>query len=159
MFIVTTLSDIFLIFLTFIYSTSLREQDKAYINSSRWSKLVGLKPAYICMWVARSTTALQMVTLQTGMPVGMSLSHFMGAFYYCWSDCLSCPTKAIQVDQTTWVAVRKHSHYHVFAAYLTMLWNIIGKCNGVVPLVMKLGWNCEEVGMASYWIGRPWHQH
>ena len=50
------------LFLTFIYFTSLREQDEAYINSSRWSMLVGLEPAYIRMWVTRSTTALRTAT-------------------------------------------------------------------------------------------------
>ena len=49
-------------FITFFYFTSLREQDEAYINSSRWSTLVGLELAYICMWVARSTTMLQTPT-------------------------------------------------------------------------------------------------
>ena len=39
----------------FINFTSIREQDKAYINSSQWSMLMGLEPAYICMWVSRST--------------------------------------------------------------------------------------------------------
>ena len=49
-------------FLTFIYFTSLREQDEAYTISSRWSKLVGLELAYIRMWVAHSTTVLQTQT-------------------------------------------------------------------------------------------------
>ena len=34
--------------LSFIF-TSFREQDEAYINSLRWSALVGLKPAYTRM--------------------------------------------------------------------------------------------------------------
>ena len=33
-------------FLLFIYFTSFREQDEAYMNSLRWSMLVGLEPAY-----------------------------------------------------------------------------------------------------------------
>ena len=49
---------LFICFLTFIYFTSLREQDKVYIDSSRWSKLVGLELAYICVWAACSTTVL-----------------------------------------------------------------------------------------------------
>ena len=40
---------LFYFILTFIYFTSLRGQDEAYINSSRWSTLVGLELAYICM--------------------------------------------------------------------------------------------------------------
>ena len=41
-----------------MYSTMLREQDNACMNYSRWSTLVGLKPTYTHMWVARSTTVL-----------------------------------------------------------------------------------------------------
>ena len=40
---------IYLFILTFVYFTSLREQDKAYINPSRWSMLSGPEPAYIRM--------------------------------------------------------------------------------------------------------------
>ena len=40
----------------FIYSTSLGEQDKTYINFSRWSTMVGLEPASIHMWVTNSST-------------------------------------------------------------------------------------------------------
>ena len=36
----------FIIFFNIIYFTSLREQNEAYINSSRWSMLVGLEPAH-----------------------------------------------------------------------------------------------------------------
>ena len=36
---------------TFIYFTSSREQEEAYMNSW-WSTLVGQGPVYICMWVA-----------------------------------------------------------------------------------------------------------
>ena len=40
---------IFIFFtLSFIF-TSFREQDEAYINSLRWSALVGLEPAYTRM--------------------------------------------------------------------------------------------------------------
>ena len=53
-------------FLTFIYFTSLREQDEAYINPSWWSTLVGLKLAHIRMWVAWSTTVLHMPTMPYG---------------------------------------------------------------------------------------------
>ena len=42
-------SNFFFFFLRFSYFTSLGEQVKAYINSSRWSTLVGLEPAYIRM--------------------------------------------------------------------------------------------------------------
>ena len=45
-------------FFTFIYFTSLREQDEAYINCSWWSMLVGLEPEYIGMWVTCSATVL-----------------------------------------------------------------------------------------------------
>ena len=47
------------LFLTqFIYVTSFREQDEAYINSLGWSTLVGLELAYTRMWVACSITPL-----------------------------------------------------------------------------------------------------
>ena len=39
---------IFFLTLSFIF-TSFREQDEAYINSLRWSALVGLEPAYTRM--------------------------------------------------------------------------------------------------------------
>ena len=52
----------FFFFLLFIYFTSFREQDKAIINSLRWSAPMGLEPAYTHMWVARSTTVLQTPT-------------------------------------------------------------------------------------------------
>ena len=56
------------IFFFFIYFTSFGEKDKADINSLRWSALVGLKPAYTHMWVARSTTVLWTPTkLMSGM--------------------------------------------------------------------------------------------
>ena len=48
-----------------IYFTSFREQNEAYINSSQWSTLVGLKPAYICMWIPLTTTVLRMPTTTT----------------------------------------------------------------------------------------------
>ena len=48
-------------FLPFIYFISFREQDKADINSLRWSAPVGLEPVYACMWVTRSTTVLHLV--------------------------------------------------------------------------------------------------
>ena len=38
----------YLITLSFLF-TSFREQDEAYINSLRWSALVGLEPAYTRM--------------------------------------------------------------------------------------------------------------
>ena len=36
----------------------IREQDETYINSSRWSTLVELKPKFTRMWVARSAAVL-----------------------------------------------------------------------------------------------------
>ena len=47
----------------FIYFTSLGEQNKAFINSSRWSTLVGFEPASIRMRVISSTTVLGTPTL------------------------------------------------------------------------------------------------
>ena len=41
-------SNFFFFTLSFIF-TSFREQDEAYINSLRWSALVGLEPAYTRM--------------------------------------------------------------------------------------------------------------
>ena len=67
-------------FLTFNYFTLLREQDKAYINSSRWSMLVGLKLAYIHMWVARSTTVLQ-----TPHDTSLSTSHTVFVSHIMWN--------------------------------------------------------------------------
>ena len=49
-------------FLSFIYFTSFRKQDRADINFLQWSTPVGLEPAYTCMWAARSTTVLQTPT-------------------------------------------------------------------------------------------------
>ena len=45
---VMTKSNLFFFTLSFIF-TSFREQDEAYINSLRWSALVGLEPAYTRM--------------------------------------------------------------------------------------------------------------
>ena len=45
-------ADFFFFFFFFTLSfifTSFREQDEAYINSLRWSALVGLEPAYTRM--------------------------------------------------------------------------------------------------------------
>ena len=67
----------FFFFLRFSYFTSLREQVKAYINSSRWSMLVGLEHAYICMWVARSTTVLRTPTTAVYVCV-TNLNEFKG---------------------------------------------------------------------------------
>ena len=49
--VITIMSKHFLLFffLTFTYFTSLREQDEANINSSRWPTPVGLEPVYIRM--------------------------------------------------------------------------------------------------------------
>ena len=56
----TTLLFFFFLTLSFIF-TSFREQDEAYINSLRWSALVGLEPTYTRMKVARSTTVLYLL--------------------------------------------------------------------------------------------------
>ena len=34
------------------------EQYEAYVNSTRWSKLVGLEPVYIHMWVTQCKTIM-----------------------------------------------------------------------------------------------------
>ena len=52
-------------FLTFIYFTSLREQNEACIISSQWEMLVGLELANISMRVTWSTTVLQTPTILT----------------------------------------------------------------------------------------------
>ena len=71
---------IFFFFFRFIYSTSFREQDEAYMNSLRWSTLVGLEPAYTWMWVAHSTNVLW-------TPIVFAKAVFL----YCSPNCLSCP--------------------------------------------------------------------
>ena len=53
----------FYFFLAFVYFTALREQDKAYINSSRWSMLVGLGTCLHPHVSCRSTTVLQTPTI------------------------------------------------------------------------------------------------
>ena len=50
------------IFLLNIHFTSLREEDKANINSLRWSMMMGLESAYTSIWLTYSTTVLQTPT-------------------------------------------------------------------------------------------------
>ena len=57
----------FFFFLSVIYFTSFGEQDKADINSLRWSAPVGLEPAYIRIGVAHSTTVLQTLSWFQGV--------------------------------------------------------------------------------------------
>ena len=64
------------VFLPFIYFTSLREQDKADINSLQWSAPVGLEPAYIHMWVACGSTVLQ-------TPKIVAFNKFLWIHYRC----------------------------------------------------------------------------
>ena len=54
--------QVLLVFFYDIYFTLHGEQDKAYISYSRWLILKGLKPAFIHMRVACSTTGLRMST-------------------------------------------------------------------------------------------------
>ena len=72
-------------FLPFIYFVTFREQDKADINSLRCSALVGFKPVYTHMWVARSTTVLQTPTCASAgvVQVFEFFSRYMR--WYSWS--------------------------------------------------------------------------
>ena len=69
------------IFLTCIYFTLLREQDEAYINSSRWSTLVRFELTYIRMCVNGSTTVLQTPTSLFLSPT--RLCFFSVIWFWC----------------------------------------------------------------------------
>ena len=48
-----------------IHFTLLRQQDEAYINSTRWSTAVELELAFICISVDHSTNVLRTKCLQS----------------------------------------------------------------------------------------------
>ena len=114
----------FALFLIFIYLTLLREQDQAHINSLRWSTLVGLKPVYSRMWVARSTTVLLM-PLSCGTHF-YTISTFNGWNFPSLTSVMhSCSMLLLQMDPVH--TLKLHIHIEVLCEHLNLAlkWHIL----------------------------------